>query len=104
MATSIQEDSVGLVLRLSLIDGDGLPIPLQSNTTVEFIFSSPAGTKTESAGYIYGGDGSLGVVGYTTTTGNFSVPGTWKYQARVTFATGSIFFTEVKKIKVKANI
>ena len=103
MATSIQEDSVGLVLRLSLLDGDGLAIPLQSNTTVQFIFSSPATIKTESPGYIYG-DPTLGVVGYTTTTGNFSIKGTWRYQARVTFANGSIFFTEVKKIKVKANI
>lgn len=103
MAVFFQEDSIGLILRLSLVDGDGSIISLATESTITFIFLDPSGVRTTRVGYVYG-DPTLGVVGYTTVSGDFTTVGIWKYQAEIVFASGATLYTTVNKIKVKANI
>ena len=106
MSLEIQEDCVGISVNPTLIDSStNEPNDLTTATSVVFRFLSPIADSValEVNGSI-DGDPTLGKVIYTSTDDEFSEPGTWKYQVKVTLSGGIIFYSKVSKIKVKANI
>lgn len=104
MSVSIQEDCVGLILLIGLVEADGVtPVSLVNATSIVFFVSAPNGTTVQRNGYAYGANAD-GVVGHTTTGADFRAAGPWKYQARATYSTGVILYSTVQKIKVKPNI
>ena len=103
MSLEIQEDCVGILLKIKLVDSAGVPISLVNHTEVKYLIESPTGVKVEMAGSV-SGDAALGVIIYVTASSVFNSPGNWKYQGRVTYNTGVIFYTKVIKLKIKVNL
>lgn len=102
MSETIQEDVIGLGIEVTMVAPDtGLPVDLTSVLTITYIFLSPAGNRNEYSGDIFGTP-TDGVVVFVLN-GEIDEPGTWKFQVRITF-TGQTLFSEVAKIKVKANL
>lgn len=99
----LQEDCVGITLTLAAVDAMGNLVSIVGATVAEFWFKPPTGARRIVTGGIVG-DGSSGVITYTTSLGDLDIPGSWKYQGKITWPTGQILFTEIKKIKVKVNI
>lgn len=106
MATEIQEDCLGLIINPTLINPiTSNPIDLTTATSILFRFLPPTSGATviEEAGSV-DGDPTLGKVLFSNDSDQFSVPGTWKYQVKITFAGGIVFYSTISKIKVKANL
>lgn len=106
MATEIQEDCIGLVLNPTLINPSTEEVlDLTLASSVKFRFLSPvAGSVAFEEDGTVDADPTTGKVMYNNDSDQFSEPGTWKYQVKVTFSTGAIFYSQISKIKVKANI
>lgn len=106
MATEIQEDCLGLTINPTLINPiTGDPIDLTTATTITFRFLSPtAGTSVIEENGTVDGDPTLGKVLFSNDSDQFSVPGTWKYQVKIIFTGGIVFYSTISKIKVKANL
>ncbi len=99
----IQEDCIGLEVLINLVDGAGAPVSLAGSSAAYMLFQNPNGsTSTKTASVV--SDGSTGQITYTTVSGDLNSAGTWKYQGKVTWGGGAIFFSEVQRLKVKANL
>lgn len=105
MSTVLQEDCVGLAVNPTLINPvTSAPLDLTTAVVVTFIFLGPnTGERYERVG-IVDGDPLLGKVIYPNVAADFASPGPWKYQVKVQFASGAVFYSTVSKVKVKANI
>lgn len=107
MSYTIQEDCIGIVLTPSLLNpATEAAIDLTGASTVQFILKGPAEDSSDRltrTGSI-SGDPTLGVVTYTTVSGDFNTPGTWKYQVWITFGGGAAWKSEITSVKVKANL
>lgn len=106
MAIEIQEDCIGLIVNPTLINPTTLlPIDLTTATNILFRFLAPddGAIVIEVNGSI-DGDPVLGTVLYSNTDDEFFDSGTWKYQVKVTFVSGQVFYSRISKVKVKANI
>lgn len=99
----LQEDCVGLQINIPFIDNNGDPVSIEDATGVFLILKSPAAATSTKTGSIVG-DGTGGVMQYALEDGDIDTAGTWQYQGKVTYSGGIIFFSEVKRIKVKANL
>lgn len=106
MAIQIQEDCIGLALNPTLENSTtGDPIDLTTITTITFRFLSPTvgAAVTELSGSV-DGDPTLGKVICSNTNEEFFNSGNWKYQVKLVFASGQVWYSPVSKIKVKSNI
>ncbi len=106
MATPVvQEDCVGITLRLTVTAGDGVtPVPLTGSPACVLRLRDPvSGDVVERAATVTG-DGTAGEMEYLTSDEDLTTPGTWKYQGKATWSADQILYTSVKKIKVKANL
>ncbi len=105
MSLQIQEDCIGLALNPSLSNPvTGLPIDLTEATEVLFIIQGPQTDQRHEETGDVDGDPTLGKVVFANTSFEFTSAGIWKYQVKVTFSDGQVFFSVIGKIKVKANI
>ena len=106
MTIAIQEDDIGITLNPTVVNPTTLtPIDLTTISSVIFRFLSPISNSVtfELVGAV-DGDPTLGKVIFTTTNLEFKDPGTWKYQIKLFFLSGAVFFSDISKIKVKSNI
>jgi len=106
MATELQEDCLGLSVNPTLLNPSTLaPIDLTTASEILFRFLGPTigATVVEVTGAV-DADPTTGKVYYSNTSDEFSTPGNWKYQVKVTFATGQVFYSKISKVKVKANL
>ena len=106
MAIELQEDCIGLVVNPTLVNPTTLlPIDLTTASIITFRFLGPAvgSTVIEVTGAV-DGDPTEGTVIYSNTDDEFFEAGNWKYQVKVTFIGGQVFFSKVSKVKVKSNL
>lgn len=101
----VQEDSLGLSVRMSLTDPNDETEPLDlTGAAVVMIFLSPDGSTRLERTATIDGDPTLGNVVYLTVDGDLNEPGTWSVQCRMTYSASRVIRSEVAKLKVKANI
>ncbi len=102
-ALNMQEDCVGLQLLVSFVDNLGNPVSVAGASGVFVLLKNPSGvTATKTATIV--GDGTDGQIQYALLSGDIDIPGTWQYQGKITYGGGLVFFSEVKRIKVRANL
>lgn len=102
----IQEDCVGITVQLGFTEADGTtPIPLTGSPTVTMRFKNPVTAIVTERSATVVGDGSTGIIEYTTTSDDLNDVGTYKFQGKAVWSSPTrILYTFVKKIKVKANL
>lgn len=98
----IQEDSLGTTVKVTLTNIDGSALDL-TDATISFIFKSPVGVRTTKDGDAYG-DPVNGIAVYSTETGDLDSSGSWSVQVRAEYSVSEVYFSQVGKIKVKANL
>jgi hypothetical protein len=103
MAVSqVQQDDVGVLFRLTIVDQDGIVVDLSNASLKQFIFQKTDGTiLTGTASFVT--NGVDGKIQYSMQDGDLSVIGTWKYQAFVAVGSSSLY-TTIGKFKVLKNL
>lgn len=106
MAIQIQEDCLGIALNPTLLNSTtNLPLDLTTASQVIFRFLSPdIGALAIEVNGSVDGDPTLGTVVYANDSSEFFDSGTWKYQVKVIFTGGQVWFSPISKVKVKANL
>jgi hypothetical protein len=100
--SQVQQNDVGVIFRLTIIDQDEVVVDLSEATVMRFIFQKPDGTLlTGNATRMT--DGKDGVIEYVALAGDLALTGTWRYQGYVEVA-GSVLYTTVGKFKVVQNL
>lgn len=102
MSTEIQQNDVGIVFIVTIVDQNSQPLNVSSASLIEFIFQKPDNTLLTVGGDI-ATDGSDGKIKYTTTTGILDISGTWRYQTHIEIGTLSLYST-IAKFKVIKNL
>jgi hypothetical protein len=92
---------IGTIFRATLHD-NGVALDVSSASTLEFTFQKPNGTTlTKTA--VLTGDGTDGVVEYTTVSGDIDLHGDWKIQAYVVLPSGN-WRSSIVEFKVYENL
>lgn len=79
----------GTIFRITLVDKDGLPIPVHTSTLKQIRFQKPEPDLTvliKTAEFYT--DGTDGVIQYTTVTGDIDYKGQWRIQGYVELPSG----------------
>ncbi len=99
-ANEIHKNDIGTKFQVTVYDGSS--IVDVSGGSKSIIFKKPSSTSvTQTAA---DEDASNGVISYTTVSGDLDEIGTWRIQAEITTAGGSVFRTDVSTFKVYDNI
>lgn len=100
--TEIQENSVGVLFKVTLIDCGGSAIDISSVITKQFWFQDPNNaTYTKTATFVT--DGTDGQLEYVTGSGFLTPAGKWRFQAFVASVSGN-YPSEIQSFKVKGNL
>ena len=95
--TDIAVNNWGWVAKITFTE-DSVAVDISSFTTLEIIFTSPAGVatvKNASDGVAFFTDGTDGILTYTVESGLISAAGTWILHGRLTKATAML--TSIEK-------
>ena len=94
MANILHEGDVGTIFTVYCRDGEDA-VDLSSETSKNIVFRKPGGGKeTKTAAFDVGvGDGTDGILTYTTIAGDLDTVGEWALQAQVVLSTGARSFT-----------
>ena len=98
----IHAGDVGTELEVVFLTPAGLPFDISSATVREVNLQRPDGVSVVRSGTLTT-DGTDGRMDYTTTTGDFPVPGYWHVQGRVAFADGTILHSQRIRVRVWPN-
>ena len=100
--TTIQQDAVGVTLRVVAQDEDGVAVSYSDATTVNILLTAPGGTTTSKTA-AFTTDGTDGSISYTTVASDLSTKGTWQIQGRFC-KTGLDVYTAIDTFKVLGNL
>lgn len=81
----VTQNQVGFVVRVRLIDQDGVVIPLTDATELEILASPPRGATKSWTATAVDGD-AAGILGYTTIAGDLAEFGVWRLQPHLVTA------------------
>lgn len=103
MSNVLQKGSIGVQLKISLVDGDNLGLTISNLDTVRIILKSPTGVvKTKSAQII---SVSPGIGTYDTVANDLDEVGTWRLQGEYVSADTTIDVkSSITKFKVVDNL
>jgi len=97
----IHVGDIGTIFRVTLMDGSSV-LDVSGATTLEIIFKKPNNSNlTKTA--ILTGDGTDGIVQYTTVIGDLDSAGKWAMQANVVLSAGS-WKSNVSTFRVHENL
>lgn len=99
--TEIQENNIGTLFKVRIVDEDGVVVNVSTATTKEIILRNPAGTGTAYAAS-FTTDGSDGYIQYVGTSGLLNMLGIWEMQSHVVIGSNEWFGT-VTKFRVLRN-
>ena len=88
-----------LKFQFTIVDQDGAVVPLQTVTTKDLCFIKPDKTIISKSA-TFTGDGSDGVIEYTTATTDLDAAGKWKVQAKIIDAGGEDYPSEIVEFQV----
>lgn len=103
----IHVGDIGTMFKLTIVDQDGIPVPMDNSFVVTMTFLLPdKSTIDRTASFLT--DGSDGIVKYITVAGDLTQAGRWQLQAVVKKMSGPTILQEYHsdsvKIKVVANL
>ena len=88
---------IGTVFEATIKE-NGVVVDVSTATTKELLFLRPD-DSTITATAQFTTDGTDGKIQYTTQAGDITIPGVWKWQGKITFATGGPFHTSIKSFR-----
>ena len=97
MAGEIHVGDIGTILRLTIVDQDGVAVDVSvaaGQTTMEILFKGPDKEMTKTA--VYQTDGTNGVIQWVLLSGDISAFGKWKMQGHIVITTGEWHTTAVE--------
>ena len=102
---TIQSEDVGTVIKGTAqkrTDGTDSVIDLNDLSNITILLRDPNGTlSTKTATAVNGDGGTDGIWSFTTSSADFSLnPGVWQIQAKYTFNTGDILYSQIKTFNV----
>jgi hypothetical protein len=102
---TIQSEDVGTIIKgtaKTRSDGVDTVIDINDLSTIVILLRDPDMTKTEHTATAVNVDGGTdGIWSFTTSTAIFSLnPGNWEIQARYTYSSGNIFYSNTKTLNV----
>ena len=100
-ADEIHVGDIGTVFSVTVKDGTTV-VDISNASTKQILLQDPDGT-TQTKTAEYETDGTDGVIKYTTVSGDLTLAGTWKIQAKVVITAGT-WNTDVQEFKVYANL
>lgn len=103
MSDDLQEDAIGALIVVTVVDGNGAAINLSGSTTKKLIFRKP-NKKIVEKDADYFTDGSDGKLKYTTVSGDLKPDGVWRVQAYIVKSGVIDGRTKVGLFEVRANI
>lgn len=99
--TEIQENNVGTLFKVRIVNEDGGVEDVSTATTKEIILRNPAGTSTTHAAS-FSSDGTDGYIQYVGSSGLLNMLGIWEMQSHVIVGTNE-WFGSVTKFRVLRN-
>ncbi len=102
---TIQSEDVGTIIKgtaKTRSDGVDTVIDINDLSTIVILLRDPDMTKTEHTATAVNVDGGTdGIWSFTTATAIFSLnPGPWEIQAKYTYSSGNIFYSNTKTLNV----
>jgi len=97
----VHQNDIGTQILVSVYD-DTSPVDLSGASTIEMIFKKPDGNVLTKTAVLYG-DGTDGVIVYTTVEGDLNVAGKWAIQVYVVIGSSS-WKTNIAMFRVYENI
>ncbi len=102
-AVELHVGDVGTVFEATILE-DGVAITdLADATGLEVIFERPDGTTITRTATISTPPGADGKIRYVTTAEDLTVAGDWRWQAKLTYATGT-WRTSIGEFTVSPNL
>lgn len=99
-AIQITDGEIGVTIKRTIIDQDGVPVNLSGLTTKQFFLKNPNGVTSAALAATYPGGGSDGVVQYVLASGDINMPGGWEMQFSLSNGTASVLKTPLEKFEV----
>jgi hypothetical protein len=104
---TISSEDVGTIIKgtaKTRTDGTDAIIDINDLSAISILIKDPDGaltTKTATAVNVDGG--TDGIWSFTTATAIFTLnPGVWEFQAKYTFASGNIMYSQTKTVNIGA--
>ena len=102
---TISSEDVGTIIKgtaYTRTNGTDALIDINDLSAIAILLKDPDGTVTSNAATAVNGDGGTdGIWSFTTATAIFTKnPGQWQVQAKYTFASGNIFYSNWKTFNV----
>lgn len=102
---TISSEDVGTVIKgtaKTRTDGVDSVIDLNDLSAITILLKDPDGTVTSKTATAVNGDGGTdGIWSFTTATAIFTKnPGVWQVQAKYSFASGNIFYSNWKTVNI----
>jgi hypothetical protein len=102
---TIGSEDVGTIIKgtaKTRTDGTDSVIDLNDLSAITILLKDPDGTVTENTATAVNGDGGTdGIWSFTTASAIFTKnPGVWQVQAKYTFASGNIFYSNWKTVNI----
>lgn len=101
MASEIHVGDIGTELIITVKD-DGVVVDISAATLLQIIIKKPNGISYTKTGTLYT-DGTDGKMKYVSVDGDFSAPGNYKIQGKVTL-TGGTYYSSISDFQVYCNL
>lgn len=85
-ADRVRQNDIGVVFEVTLQD-KGVAVDLTGNSALELVFRKPDGTRLNKTAALSGG-ATLGVIKYTSISGDLDQIGSWSLQAHIIIPNG----------------
>lgn len=103
MAASSQQNDVGTLIKVTILDENGAVVDISSATTKTITFKKPSSGTTVVKAASFFTDGTDGILKYATIDGDLDEVGTWRLQAYVALSTGS-WKSSINTFTVSCNL
>ncbi len=102
---TISSEDIGTIIKgtaQTRTDGVDAVIDINDLSAIAILLKDPDGIQTSTAATAVNVDGGTdGIWSFTTATAIFTLnPGVWEIQAKYTFASGNIMYSQIKTLNI----
>ena len=102
---TISSEDVGTIIKgtaQTRTNGTDAVININDLSSIAILLKDPDGTQTSTAATAVNGDGGTdGIWSFTTASAIFTLnPGVWEIQAKYTFSSGNVMYSQIKTINI----
>lgn len=95
-------NDIGTVIRVTIVDQDGVALNVAAATALKILIKKPEGTVLNKTALLYT-DGTDGIIKYTVIAGDLDEVGIYSIQGHVTLPSGD-WRSSVAKLNVERNL